>query len=208
VEDRELAEKVASGDPAAIAKFVDRFYPPIYRFLWHATGSREDAEDLASQALLRARADVRKFRSDGPLAAWIYRVARREFLRFRRRQALTALFKNTHPPDPSTKPPQRRPHRHSASFSPIAPRPTHRVPTGRGRGPKHEGSIRSARHSRRLCQITLLLRQEAPKRDPWPRISGDFELCSTHPRLTPLLRRTNGSSPLCGTPRLPHPPPT
>jgi len=92
VEDRELAEKVASGNPEAIATLVDRFYAPMFRFLWHASGSREDAEDLASQALLRARMDIRRFKSDGPLAAWMYSVARREFLRFRRRQILASLF--------------------------------------------------------------------------------------------------------------------
>jgi len=99
VEDRELAEKVALGDAEAIAKFVDRFYTPVFRFLWHACGSREDAEDLASQALLRARTDIGRFRSDGTLAAWMFSVARREFLRFRRRQVLTSLFAASRPPE-------------------------------------------------------------------------------------------------------------
>lgn len=92
VEDLELAKGVASGDAQAIAKFVDRFYPSVFRFLWHACGSREDAEDLASQAFLRARNDIRAFRSDGTLAAWTYSLARREFLRFRRRHALASMF--------------------------------------------------------------------------------------------------------------------
>jgi len=92
VEDRELVEKVGLGDPRAIATLVDRFYPSLFRFLWHASGSREDAEDLASQTLLRARADIRKFRAEGPLSAWMYSVARREYLQFRRRQVLASVF--------------------------------------------------------------------------------------------------------------------
>jgi RNA polymerase sigma-70 factor, ECF subfamily len=104
VEDRELAEKVALGDGEAIGTFVDRFYGPVFRFLWHASGSREDAEDLTSQALLRARMDIRNFRGDGPLAAWIYRVARREFLRFRRRQVLTFGFAGHRAPQAADEP--------------------------------------------------------------------------------------------------------
>jgi len=92
VEDLELAKGVASGDADAIARFVDRFYPSVFRFLWQASGSREDAEDLASEAMLRARVDIRGYRSDGSLAAWVYSLARREFLQYRRRKALASVF--------------------------------------------------------------------------------------------------------------------
>lgn len=104
VEDSELATAVASGDPQALAQFVERFYAPIFRFLWHACGSREDAEDLASQAFLRARSDIRGYRSEGPLAAWMYGVARREWLRHRRRQTLASLFASTHRFEPTGPP--------------------------------------------------------------------------------------------------------
>ncbi len=99
MEDLELAKAVALGDPQAIASFVDRFYSPVFRFLWHACGSKEEAEDLASEAMLRARSDIHSFRSDGPLAAWIYSVARRELLRHRRRQLLASLFIANQPPE-------------------------------------------------------------------------------------------------------------
>jgi RNA polymerase sigma-70 factor (ECF subfamily) len=92
VEDLELARRVAAGEPQALAQLLDRFYGPVFRFLWHCSGSKEDAEDLASQALLRARTDIRSYRGNGPLAAWMYKVARSELLRYRRRQALALVF--------------------------------------------------------------------------------------------------------------------
>ncbi len=103
VDDRIWIEKVAAGDPEAIAQFVDRFYPTVFRFLWHSCGSKEDAEDLASQALLKARFDIKRFRADGPLAAWMFSIARREYLQFRRRKALGSLFEAKHrsEPDPT-----------------------------------------------------------------------------------------------------------
>jgi len=88
VEDQELAKGVASADETALCEFMGRFYAPLYRFLWHLSGSRVDAEDLASQALVRARADIRHFRGDGALTPWMFKVARREWLRHSRRDAL------------------------------------------------------------------------------------------------------------------------
>src|SRR5579862_3752540 len=60
----------------------------MFRFLWHATGSYDEAEDLTTQAIHRASADIRTFRGDGPLRAWMFRVAHRELLRFRRLRAV------------------------------------------------------------------------------------------------------------------------
>jgi len=92
VNDIELAKKVAGGHADAMAILVDRYYAPLFRYLWHASGSREDAEDLASQTMIRARADIHGFRSSGPLRAWMYRVAHRELLRYRRRNAVARFF--------------------------------------------------------------------------------------------------------------------
>ena len=92
MEDRELAARVAQNDESALAILVERFYPPLFRFLWHASGSRDDAEDLTCQALLRAIADIQGFRGEGPLRAWIFRIGHRELLRFRRRRVVSDLL--------------------------------------------------------------------------------------------------------------------
>ena len=97
--DRQLALGVARRDGDAIQAFLTRFRPPLFRYLWQASGCREDAEDLAGQALLTAARDIRHYRHEGPLQAWVFRVAQRELLRYRRRQRLSSLF-HQHRPDP------------------------------------------------------------------------------------------------------------
>jgi len=72
---------------------VVKCYRPLFRFLWQASGSRDDADELTSQAFLRATADIGRFRGDGSLRAWIFRVGHRELLRYRRRQAIPSLLR-------------------------------------------------------------------------------------------------------------------
>jgi RNA polymerase sigma-70 factor (ECF subfamily) len=101
VEEKELAERLLAGDPAALAVLVESYHRPLFRFLWHATGSWHDAEDLTSQAIMRAIRDIRGFRGEGSLKAWIFQVAHREFLGFRRRQGIVKLLT----PKPQTEAP-------------------------------------------------------------------------------------------------------
>jgi RNA polymerase sigma-70 factor (ECF subfamily) len=103
VDDTELAQRVAQGDELALEMLVVKFYRPLFRFLWQASGSREDADELTSQAFLRATADIGRFRAEGSLRAWIFRVGHRELLRYRRRQAVAKLL--TPKPQPSVGPP-------------------------------------------------------------------------------------------------------
>ena len=90
--DQELAAGIAEGKVEALEELVERYHRPILRYLWHAGGSREDAEDLATQTLLKIRADARNFKGLGSLRSWIFQIAYRELLQLRRRQALARLF--------------------------------------------------------------------------------------------------------------------
>jgi len=86
VEDLELAHRVAVRDDQAVAALIDRFYEPLYRFLWQASGSREDAEDLTAQTLSAAVRDSDRFLGNGSYQAWLFRVAYRQLLQWRRRR--------------------------------------------------------------------------------------------------------------------------
>lgn len=90
--DQELADGIAKRDEGALQILIDRFHRPLFRYLWHTGGSKEDAEDLAVQALLRIRAQIKGFRAQGSLRSWIFQIAYRELLRHRRRQAVASFF--------------------------------------------------------------------------------------------------------------------
>jgi RNA polymerase sigma-70 factor (ECF subfamily) len=65
---------------------VREHYAPLYRFLRPLTGRREDAEDLALQTLQLGRTNIRRFDGRASLRTWLYRIAYREYLHWRRRQ--------------------------------------------------------------------------------------------------------------------------
>ncbi|MEZ0326454.1 MAG: RNA polymerase sigma factor [Fimbriimonas sp.] len=94
VTDQDLAAGLVNGETWALQMLIDGYHRPLFRYLWQAGGSREDAEDLSTQALLRVRGDIKGYRG-GSLRAWIFKVAYRELLRHRRRQALARLWQTT-----------------------------------------------------------------------------------------------------------------
>jgi RNA polymerase sigma-70 factor (ECF subfamily) len=84
--DLDLAARLAEGDPDAGEALVRAHYAALYRFLRPLTRGREDAEDLALQTLQRAREHAARFDGRAPFRTWIYRIAYREYLHWRRRQ--------------------------------------------------------------------------------------------------------------------------
>jgi len=94
VTDRELAEKIAVGDDGALTRLVDLYHAGLYRFLRHLTRSREDAEDLAQQTLIRARNAAHRYDGRASLKTWLHRIAFHEFTRWRRRQRWHVALKH------------------------------------------------------------------------------------------------------------------
>ena len=86
MDETRLAQKIAAGDAGAMDDLVDAHYDGVFRYLAHLTRHRQDAEDLAQQSFLRAQAKITSFRGDGSLRAWLFRLAYREYLHWRRRK--------------------------------------------------------------------------------------------------------------------------
>ncbi|AIE87435.1 RNA polymerase sigma factor, sigma-70 family [Fimbriimonas ginsengisoli Gsoil 348] len=62
------------------------YHAGLYRFLRQLTRSREDAEDLAQQTLIRARDGAGRFDARASMKTWLHSIAFHEFTRWRRRQ--------------------------------------------------------------------------------------------------------------------------
>jgi RNA polymerase sigma-70 factor (ECF subfamily) len=89
----QMALAAASGDRAAVAAFVRRTQPEVWR-LCARLGDRADADDLTQEVYLRALPALGRFRADASARTWLLQIARHvcadHVRRSTRRRALLA----------------------------------------------------------------------------------------------------------------------
>ena len=62
--------------PATLEEVFDRYAQRIYRFFYGHVGNREDAEDLTSEAFVKAAKELDVNRPESSVRSWIFTVAR------------------------------------------------------------------------------------------------------------------------------------
>lgn len=83
-----LLEGLRRADPLAFETLYEREKAALYGFLLRLARDRHVAADLFQNVWLKLARHAGRLRDDSNLRAWLYTVARREFLSFRRAQAL------------------------------------------------------------------------------------------------------------------------
>jgi RNA polymerase sigma-70 factor, ECF subfamily len=74
------------GDERAIAKFMDEYFPRLYRFaLVRLDHHAADAEDVVQQTLIIAARRIETYRGEAALMTWVTRICRHELGRYRMR---------------------------------------------------------------------------------------------------------------------------
>ncbi len=81
VDDRGVAEAVLDGDRDAFRIFVEREQGVVYRACLRILGRPHDAEDVAQESFVIAYRSLGGWRGDGPLGAWLLRIATRQAFR-------------------------------------------------------------------------------------------------------------------------------
>ena len=80
--DDELLRLMASGDEAAFTTLYRRRHPAIYRFALQMSGSTSLAEEVTQEVFLTLLTERRTYEgTKGPLAAYLYGIARRQVWR-------------------------------------------------------------------------------------------------------------------------------
>lgn len=70
-----LVQAAQAGDRPAFARLVERYWPRLYRWLFHLTHDRHLAEDVAQETFLKAMANLDRFRAGTNFRAWLFRIA-------------------------------------------------------------------------------------------------------------------------------------
>lgn len=107
--DGQICVRATAGDHAAFAQLVERYRAPLISYVYGLTGRRDDAEELAQEALCRAWEKLPSLRRHDRLVSWVYRIAHNLAVSASRRPRLATLPADTadpsssadSPPDPT-----------------------------------------------------------------------------------------------------------
>ena len=81
VDDRALVRAVLDGDRDAFRPIVEREALTVYRVCLRILGRPADAEDVAQESMVMAYRSMHTYRGEGPLGAWLVRIATRQAYR-------------------------------------------------------------------------------------------------------------------------------
>lgn len=71
--------EAAKADPARFGLLYDKYYKPVFVFIYRRTGDEELTADLASVVFMKAMMNIRKYEYRGvPFSAWLFRIALNE----------------------------------------------------------------------------------------------------------------------------------
>ena len=94
VDEPDLIQTAQSGDRAAQAALVERYWERLYRWLFHLTHDAHTAEDLTQDTFLKALVNLTRFQAGTNFAAWLFRIGHNNYAnhyraRGRQREALS-----------------------------------------------------------------------------------------------------------------------
>ncbi|MHB8054844.1 MAG: RNA polymerase sigma factor [Candidatus Aminicenantales bacterium] len=73
-DERELIERLASGDRSAFQEFVESYKNNVYGLAFDLTRNHHDAEDVSQEVFIKVFRSFHTFRKDARLGSWLYRI--------------------------------------------------------------------------------------------------------------------------------------
>lgn len=83
--DQQLIDKILKGEAAPFESLVNKYYNRVLGFMHKMGLSREDAEELAQDTMVKAYRSLSKYNSRFTFSTWLYHIARNTCLDFLRR---------------------------------------------------------------------------------------------------------------------------
>ena len=81
-----VIRRVQHGDVDAFGLLVTAYEKNVFNVALQMVGNREDAQDIAQEAFLKAYNSLSSFRGDSKFSSWLYRIVSNLCLDFKRRQ--------------------------------------------------------------------------------------------------------------------------
>src|SRR5437667_8272276 len=89
VSDGVLARQTLDGDQYAFESLVQRYSTPLFNFIYRFLGDYDQASDILQNVFIQLHTSLPTLRTDKPLKAWLFQVARNRCLdELRRKHAI------------------------------------------------------------------------------------------------------------------------
>ncbi len=86
--DTEIIERTLAGDSRIYAELVKRYQNLVFTITLRYTSNREDAEEIAQDAFIKAYKSLKDFRGDSKFSTWLYTITTTSCLSFLRKKKL------------------------------------------------------------------------------------------------------------------------
>ncbi len=84
-----LTQQTLAGDPTAFEALVQRYSTPLFNFIYRFLGDYDSACDILQHVYIQLHTSLPTLRTDKPLKAWLFQVARNRSLdELRRKHAI------------------------------------------------------------------------------------------------------------------------
>jgi RNA polymerase sigma-70 factor (ECF subfamily) len=87
-DDNHYIERTLAGETSAFAVLVDRHKDLVFTIAMNIARNREDAEEIAQDAFLKAFQKLATFRRDSRFSTWLYRIAYNESIGLMRKNRI------------------------------------------------------------------------------------------------------------------------
>ena len=74
--EKRLVARFQAGEPEALSSLFDLHVDRVYAYSFHLLNNREDAEEVSSEAFLRAFERAASYRAECPFRGWLFGIAR------------------------------------------------------------------------------------------------------------------------------------
>jgi len=85
VQEKELLQKITSGDVHAFKQLFESYQDAVFNLCFRFANNREDAEDLCQEVFLKIYNSASTFKHKSKLSTWIYRITVNLCLNFKRK---------------------------------------------------------------------------------------------------------------------------
>lgn len=90
-EDYELVARALGGDQTAYARLRNKYWRPIQMMLSRMIRDKNDAEDLAQEAFIKAFNSLESFNTEYAFSTWLYKIASNNCIDYLRKRRLKTV---------------------------------------------------------------------------------------------------------------------